>query len=96
MLKNACDESPETAEALIIAAGLQMPQNSLTLLIDENGVYYRVPISCINDPLKYSSNVEDQKLKTKPKPAEKIFKALKVRSVKGDYTLSVSNLVTIA
>ena len=72
-----------------------MPQNSLTLVIDENGVYYRVPISCINEPLKYSVNIEDQKMKTKAKPVEKIFKALKVRSVKGDYTLSVSNLVTI-
>ena len=50
LLRNACEETPETAEALILAAGLTMPQNSLTLVIDENGVYYRVPISCINEP----------------------------------------------
>jgi hypothetical protein len=55
-LRNACDETPETAEALILAAGLQMPQNSLTLVIDENGVYYRVPICCISEPLNYSVN----------------------------------------
>lgn len=55
-MKNVCDESPETAEAMIGAAGLTMPQNSLTLVIDENGVYYRVPISCINEPTKYSAD----------------------------------------
>ena len=51
-----------------------MPQNSLTLVIDENGVYYRVPICCIAEPMNYSVNYLDQKLKTKQKPAEKIFK----------------------
>jgi hypothetical protein len=56
-----------------LAAGLQMPQNSLTLIIDENGVYYRVPICCISDPLNYSVNFQDQKLKSKTKPAEKQF-----------------------
>ena len=50
-----------------------MPQNSLTLVIDENGVFYRVPISCINDPMNYSVNFVDQKLKGKAKPAEKFF-----------------------
>ena len=73
LLRNACDETPETAEALILAAGLQMPQNSLTLVIDENGVYYRVPICCISEPLNYSVNYQDQKLKNKAKPAEKQF-----------------------
>ena len=37
LLKNACSEDHETANALILAAGLQMPQNSLTLVIDEGG-----------------------------------------------------------
>lgn len=56
LLRNACAETHDTAEALILATGLTMPQNSLTLVIDENGVYYRVPISCINEPLNYSVN----------------------------------------
>lgn len=56
-----------------MAAGLSMPQNSLTLVIDEGGVYYRVPISCINEPLNYSANVLDLKLKSKIVPAEKMF-----------------------
>lgn len=73
LLKNACEETHDTAEALILAAGLSMPQNSLTLVIDENGVYYRVPISCINDPINYSVNYQDEKLKGKSKPAEKVF-----------------------
>ncbi|CDW75559.1 c2 domain containing protein [Stylonychia lemnae] len=33
LLRNACEEVPETAEALIQAAGLTMPQNSLTLAL---------------------------------------------------------------
>lgn len=54
LLRNACEEDAATAEALILAAGLQMPQNSLTTAIDENGVYYRVPIACINEPVNYN------------------------------------------
>lgn len=56
LLRTACEEDPATAEALIQAQGLNMPQNSLTLVIDENGVYYRVPICCINDPQNFSVN----------------------------------------
>jgi hypothetical protein len=55
-IRSACEESPETAEALILAADLQMPQNSLTLCIDETGVYYRVPICLINDPCSYEAD----------------------------------------
>jgi hypothetical protein len=65
LLKSACEETPETAEALVLASGLQMPQNSLTLVIDEGGVYYRVPISCINEPINYSIDYQDSKLKDK-------------------------------
>ena len=56
-----------------MAAGLQMPSNSLTLVVDEQGIYYRVPISCINEPINYNVNYVDQKLKQKPKPPEKFF-----------------------
>lgn len=55
-----------------------MPQNSLTLVIDENGVYYRVPICCINEPLNYNVNYQDQKLKNKSKPAEKLYNVISV------------------
>lgn len=72
-----------------------MPQNSLTLVIDENGVYYRVPISCINEPMNYSVNFQEQKLKQKAKPAEKIFNALKIRSGRGDCVMSISNHISI-
>jgi hypothetical protein len=59
LLRNACSEDEETANALILAAGLQMPQNSLTLIIDEAGVYFRVPICCINEPLNFNANYND-------------------------------------
>jgi hypothetical protein len=73
LLRNSCDEEADTAEAMILACGLQLPQNSLTTAIDENGVYYRVPISCINDPLAYNKNEELQKLKSQNAPPEIIF-----------------------
>jgi hypothetical protein len=53
LLQNACQEDNETAQALIGAADLTMPQNSLTTCIDTAGVYYRVPIACINEPNNY-------------------------------------------
>lgn len=47
-----------------------MPQNSLTLCIDETGVYYRVPICLINDPIGYDADYQAQKLKSKKAPDE--------------------------
>ena len=55
---------------MIGAAGLQLPQNSLTTAIDENGVYYRVPIACINEPQAYNKNEELLQLKNKNVPTE--------------------------
>ena len=55
-IRSACEEDHETANALIMAADLQMPNNSLTLLIDETGFYYRVPICLINDPITYDAD----------------------------------------
>ncbi|CDW87679.1 UNKNOWN [Stylonychia lemnae] len=102
LLKNACSETHDSAEALILAAGLTMPQNSLTLVIDENGVYYRVPLCCINEPMNYSVNSQDEKLKEKEKPPEILYNVsslnyhnlqqdLKVRSSKGICELKASN-----
>ena len=58
-------EDNETATALIEAAELQMPQQSLTTCIDQAGVYYRVPIACINDPVNYDQNYQDQQMRKK-------------------------------
>jgi hypothetical protein len=73
-LKNACGEDHETAEALILASGMQMPQNSLTLVIDEQGVYYRVPICVINDPLNFNADFLTEKLREKKAPAEQMIR----------------------
>ena len=64
-----------------------MPQNSLTLVIDENGVYYRVPISCINDPINYSVNYQDQKMKKKEAPKEVQFTVRKILLIKVNFRL---------
>ena len=59
------------AKAYIDAAGLKMPQNSLTLVIDEQGMYYRIPICVINDPIRYNVDSTQQKLLSKIAPKEK-------------------------
>ena len=73
-----------------------MPQNSLTLVIDEQGIYYRVPICCINDPINFNVDYLQQKMKQKQKPPEKILQSIKVRSVgKPDQIFTISNLTSI-
>ena len=69
-IRSACEETPDTAVALILAAELQMPQNSLTLCIDESGMHYRVPICVISDPIGYDADFQAQKLKSKSAPSE--------------------------
>ncbi len=94
-IRSSCEEDFETAEALILAADLQMPQNSLTLCIDDTGVYYRVPICVINDPISYDADFQALKLKNKKAPGES-FLTLKARhAVKGDVSMNPSNLMPI-
>lgn len=72
-----------------------MPQNSLTLCIDETGVYYRVPICLINDPIGYDADYQAQKLKSKKAPDEQHLK-LKFRNTSmGDVEMELSNLIGI-
>jgi len=49
-----------------------MPQNSLTLVVDETGMYYRVPICMINDPMNYDADFVNEKLKLKQRPSQEI------------------------
>ncbi len=60
-----------TGLALVEAAELQLPQNCLTTVIDQAGVYYRVPIACINDPFNYCKNNQLDELKAKRSPKER-------------------------
>ena len=95
-IKSACEEEAETAEALVLAADLTMPQNSLTLCIDETGVYYRVPICLINDPITYDADFIAQKLKSKTAPAE-LTMSLKIRNAQmGDVEVQPSNGMQIS
>ena len=73
-----------------------MPQNSLTLCIDETGVYYRVPICLINDPIGYDADYQAQKLKSKAKPDDQAM-SLKLRNGQmGDQMMEMSNLMSIS
>ena len=66
---------------------------SLTLVTDDTGQFpYRVPISCINDPLRYI--VQDTKdiLEDKNKPEETELEGVKIRNVKeADTLVTISN-----
>ena len=73
-----------------------MPQNSLTLCIDETGVYYRVPICLINDPITYDADFIAQKLKSKTAPKEMTM-SLKIRNGQmGDINVQPSNNLSIS
>jgi len=85
-----------------------MPQNSLTTCIDSAGVYYRVPIACINDPQKYEQNLQYQQMKEKDAPVETTvnvskafpsyfdFQGLKIRLLPDkDVQFDISNLTNI-
>ena len=73
-----------------------MPQNSLTLCIDETGVYYRVPICLINDPIGYDADYQAQKLKSKKAPDEQHLKLKFRNTTMGDVEMEMSNLIPIA
>jgi len=68
----------------------------LTTCIDQAGVYYRVPICCINDPVNYDKDYQELKMRDKKTPDEVMIKGLQIKmnpdkNVKED----VSNLISI-
>ena len=42
----------------------------MTLIIDAEGIYYRVPICVINDPVNYDADYVNEKLKKKTAPKQ--------------------------
>lgn len=53
LLHAACTQDENNAMTFIQAGELNLPQNCLTTVIDQGGIYYRIPIACINDPNLY-------------------------------------------
>ena len=73
-----------------------MPQASLTTCIDQAGVYYRVPIACINDPVNYDQNYQLNKMKEMAKPTEVTLKNVKIRLLPDkNIQEDISNLMSI-
>jgi len=94
-LKNACETEHDTAATMIQLIGLQLPQDSLTTAIDASGVYYRVPICCIQDPDNYCIDAALDALKAKKAPAEKNIK-IKVKCLAlGDKEVQISNQASV-
>jgi hypothetical protein len=58
---------------MIEASDLKISNDSITLVIDQTGIYYRIPIACINEPSKFVENEQIVALKNKKKPDEKTF-----------------------
>ena len=95
-----------TAVALVEAAELRLPQNSLTCAIDRTGQYYRVPIACINNPNTYGRNEELQRMKSKKSPKMKkinvsfikfkLVVQLRIRFGTKDVTIAATNKSSIA
>jgi hypothetical protein len=68
----------------------------LTTCIDQAGVYYRVPIACINDPVNYEQNYQYQKLRDKVKPQNQDVKDVKIKLFPDKFvTTDVSNHLSI-
>jgi hypothetical protein len=38
---------------MLEASELKISNDSITLVIDGTGIYYRIPIACINEPSKF-------------------------------------------
>lgn len=66
----------------------------MTTAIDSQGIYYRIPIACINDPSKYSVNKVLEKMQAEKVPDDKKLN-VKIRSPKVDCTISISNLSNV-
>lgn len=43
-------------------------------MIDQAGIYYRIPIACINDPFNYNKNTQLEELLAKKIPNEAMLK----------------------
>jgi len=79
---------------MIEAGGLQLPQKSLTTAIDQGGIYYRVPMSCINDPGEYGKNLAYDLMKSKKEPVDTQLN-VKIRRSGGDTKMILSNKMKI-
>ena len=79
LLRNACATDHEEAATLVDAADLKLPEKSLTTCIDASGIYYRIPIACINDPLAYDKDHLLESMKNQSKPAKANVKGIKLK-----------------
>mmetsp|Transcript_28594 Transcript_28594/g.25308 ORF Transcript_28594/g.25308 Transcript_28594/m.25308 type:complete len:130 (+) Transcript_28594:315-704(+) len=80
---------------MIKATGLTPHAGIMTLVFDEQKFPYRIPISIINEPEKFSLS-EVALLDDADKPEEEDYAGIKIRSIgEADYEFDVSNYTLI-
>jgi len=50
---------------MIEASDLKISNESMTLVIDQTGIYYRIPIACISEPSKFVEKQEVVNIRNK-------------------------------
>ena len=93
-IRRACEETPDMAATIIESADLKLKDGWLTQVTDATGNwFYRVPISCINAPLRYvpQDEVTDKTYE------EKDCKDIKMRNNREDKdeVMTFSNLIKV-
>ncbi len=63
-------------------------------MIDSAGIYYRIPIACINEPLAYNKNNQYEELKAKKIPNEQMLR-VKFRLAASDIQMQLNNKHTV-
>ena len=58
---------------MLEASELKISNESMTLVIDQTGIYYRIPIACINEPAKFVENEQTVTIRNKKRPEEVTF-----------------------
>jgi len=68
---------------MIEASDLKISNESMTLVIDQTGIYYRIPIACISEPSKFVEKQEVVAIRNKKQPDEKTFN-VRTELIKGN------------
>jgi hypothetical protein len=94
-----CCEAPDdaTARALADANGLILENDLIKFCYDSTGASYKTPIACINEPLSYGEDKEEERLNARQEPDEPKELSLKIRNATKfeDKTIEISESASV-